>query len=98
MNETQINTDWEEKRRRFLDLANPLLVAYLYLLAIFSPIMGLVLGIIAMKKCELEANRRLGKNVTIISAVMCGVMMLCIVGYVIFILIMVAAEKGGLSV
>lgn len=98
MNETQINTDWEEKRRRFLDLANPLLVAYLYLLAIFSPIMGLVLGIIAMKKCELEANRRLGKNVTIISAVMCGVMMLCIVGYVILIIIMVAAEKGGLSV
>jgi len=89
------NVDWDEKKRRLVDLFEPLLVAYLYILAIFSPIMGLVLGIVAMKKCALEKNKRVGKICVIISIVALGCWSLCVVVYVIAIVAMTAASGGS---
>jgi hypothetical protein len=90
--EEMLNADWDEKRRRLVDLLEPLLVAYLYILAVIQPILGLILGIVAMTRCELEKNKRVGKIVLIISIVFLGVWALCIIAY---ILILVAMASAG---
>ena len=90
-----VNVDWDERKRRLVDLMEPLLVAYLYLMSVLSPIFGIVLGIVALKKCELEKNKRVGKVCVIISIVMFGVWALCIAAYVVIIVAAMAAGKGG---
>jgi hypothetical protein len=89
------NVDWDEKKRRLVDLLEPLFIAYLYIVAVFSPVLGLILGIVALKKCELEKNRRVGKICVIISIVGLGLWTLCIVAYVIIIVAVTAA--GGIG-
>ena len=93
--EERLNVDWDEKKRRLADLLEPLLVAYLYIVAVFSPVLGLILGIVALKKCELEKNKRVGKICLIISIVGLGLWTLCIVAYVIIIVAVTAA--GGMG-
>ncbi len=95
METSVVNVDWDERKRRLVDLMEPLLVAYLYLMSVLSPIFGIVLGIVALKKCELEKNRRVGKICVIISIVMFGVWSLCIVAYVLIVVAAMAAGKGG---
>jgi hypothetical protein len=89
--EELLNVDWDEKKQRLVDLLEPILVAYLYVLAVLSPILGLILGIVALKKCELEKNKRVGKICVIISIVGLGLWTLCIVAYVIIIVMMTTA-------
>lgn len=86
-----LNVDWDEKRQRLVDLLEPLLIAYLYILAVLSPVLGLILGIVALKKCQLEKNKRVGRVCIIISIVFLGVWALCIVAYVVIIVAMAAA-------
>jgi hypothetical protein len=93
--EEMLNVDWDEKKRRLVDLLEPLFIAYLYIMAVFSPVLGLVLGIVALKKCQLEKNKRVGKIVLIISIVGLGLWTLCIVAYVIIIVAVTAA--GGMG-
>lgn len=93
--EELLNVDWDEKKRRLVDLLEPLLVAYLYIMAVLSPVLGLILGIVALKKCQLEKNKRVGKIVLIISIVALGLWVLCIVAYVIIIAAVTAA--GGIG-
>jgi hypothetical protein len=89
-----LNVDWDEKKRRLVDLLEPLVVAYLYVIAVVSPILGLVLGFVAMAKCRLEKNKRVGKICVIISFIMLGVWVLCFVAYV--VILAVATARGGL--
>jgi hypothetical protein len=91
------NVDWDEKKRRLVDLLEPIAVAYLYVIAVLQPILGLILGIVMLKKCALEKNKRVGKICVIISIVMCGVWALCIVAYVVVIIAMTAAGGSGFN-
>jgi hypothetical protein len=93
--EEMLNVDWDEKKRRLVDLLEPLVIAYLYILAVVSPVLGLILGIVALKKCQLDKNKRVGKIVLIISIVALGLWALCIVAYIIVIVAMTAA--GGMG-
>jgi hypothetical protein len=93
--EEMLNVDWDEKKRRLVDLLEPLFIAYLYIMAVLSPVLGLILGIVALKKCQLEKNKRVGKIVLIISIVGLGLWTLCIVAYVIIIVAVTAA--GGMG-
>ena len=93
MNETLTQVDWDGKKRRLVDLLAPVAVAYLYVVAVLSPVLGLIFGIVMLKKCELEANKRLGKITTIVSVVMLGVWSLCVAAYIVFIATVMA--KGG---
>jgi hypothetical protein len=93
--EEMLKVDWDEKKRRLVDLLEPLFIAYLYIMAVFSPVLGLILGVVALKKCELEKNKRVGKIVLIISIVGLGLWVLCIVAYVIIIVAVTAA--GGMG-
>jgi hypothetical protein len=91
------SVDWDEKKRRLVDLLEPIAVAYLYVIAVLQPILGLILGIVMLKKCALEKNKRVGKICVIISIVMCGVWALCIVAYVVVIVAMTAAGGSGFN-
>ncbi|MEE9456270.1 MAG: hypothetical protein V3W11_03860 [bacterium] len=93
--EELLKVDWDEKKRRLVDLLEPLFIAYLYILAVVSPVLGLILGIVALKKCKLDANKRVGKICVIISIVGLGLWTLCIVAYVIIIVAVSAA--GGMG-
>jgi hypothetical protein len=93
--EELLKVDWDEKKRRLVDLFEPLFIAYLYIMAVMSPVLGLILGIVALKKCQLEKNKRVGKIVLIISIVGLGLWVLCIVAYVIIIVAVSAA--GGMG-
>lgn len=75
-----LRVDWDERKRRLVDLLEPLLVAYLYVLAVLQPILGLILGIVVIKQCRLEANKRVGKICVIISLVVLGLCVLFIAG------------------
>ena len=92
------NVDWDEKKRRLVDLLEPIAVAYLYVIAVLQPVLGLILGIVMLKKCALEKNKRVGKICVIISIVMCGVWALCVVAYVIIIVAMTAAGGSGFNI
>lgn len=95
--EELLKVDWDEKKRRLVDLLEPLFIAYLYILAVVSPVLGPILGIVALKKCQLEKNKRVGKICVIISIVGLGLWTLCIVAYVIIIVAVSAAGgMGGL--
>ncbi len=93
--EEMLKVDWDEKKRRVVDLLEPLFIAYLYILAVLAPCMGLILGIVALKKCQLEKNKRVGKICVIISIVGLGLWTLCIVAYVIIIVAVTAT--GGMG-
>jgi hypothetical protein len=93
--EELLKVDWDEKKRRLVDLLEPLFVTYLYVIAVIQPILGLILGIVALKKCQLEKNKRVGKICVIISIVGLGLWTLCIVAYVIIIVAVSAA--GGMG-
>ncbi|MEE8640452.1 MAG: hypothetical protein V3T41_08585 [bacterium] len=93
--EELLKVDWDEKKRRLVDLLEPLFIAYLYILAVISPVLGLILGIVALKKCQLEKNKRVGKICVIISIVGLGLWTLCIVAYVIIIVAVTAT--GGMG-
>jgi ABC-type dipeptide/oligopeptide/nickel transport system permease component len=91
------NVDWDEKKKRLVDLFEPLFVAYLYIMAVFSPILGLILGIVAIKKCRLEKNKRVGKICVIISIVGLGFWALCLVVYVLVIFASMAGSGSGFN-
>lgn len=91
------NVDWDEKKRRLVDLLEPLFVAYLYVIAVLQPILGLILGIVALKKCRLEKNKRVGKICVIISIVALGFWALCIVAYVVVVVAVTAAGGSGFN-
>jgi len=77
--------EWEERTRRLLDLLEPLSVAGLYFLAIFSWIYGLVFGIVTLSQCKLEANKRVGKICVILAVVNFALIGCLVVGYVLLI-------------
>ncbi len=89
--EEQLNVDWDEKKRRLVDLLEPLFVAYLYLFAVLQPVLGLILGIVALKKCRLEANKRVGRICVVISLIVLGLCVLFIAGALIIGLVSRAA-------
>ncbi len=93
--EELLKVDWDEKKRRLVDLLEPLFITYLYIVAVVSPVLGLILGIVALKKCQLEKNKRVGKICVIISIVGLGLWTLCIVAYVIIIVAVTAT--GGMG-
>ncbi len=93
--EELLNVDWDEKKRRLVDLLEPLLVAYLYVIAVVQPILGLILGIVMLQKCTLDKNKRVGKICVIISIVMLGVFVLCIVLYILIYAFVIAAIVGS---
>ncbi len=93
--EELLKVDWDEKKRRVVDLLEPLFITYLYIVAVTSPVLGLILGIVALKKCQLEKNKRVGKICVIISIVGLGLWVLCIVAYVIIIVAVTAT--GGMG-
>ena len=93
--EELLKVDWDEKKRRVVDLLEPLFITYLYIVAVTSPVLGLILGIVALKKCQLEKNKRVGKICVIISIVGLGLWTLCIVAYVIIIVAVTAT--GGMG-
>lgn len=76
-------TNFKEKEERLFDLLESLAIAYLYILSVTAPYMGLIFGIVLMKKAVLEKDRRLGKTYTIISSIMLGVLFICCVGYIV---------------
>lgn len=82
-----------EKKNRLVDMLEPVLVAYLYIIAVIQPYLGLVLGIVLMKKAGFEKNRRLGKNVTIVSVVLLAVWLLCCIAYFAIIIVASIATK-----
>ncbi len=77
-----VKTDWEEKKNRVIDILEPVLVAYLYIISVISPIVALILGIVLMTRAGLEKNRRLGKNMVIISIIFLCVGLLCCIAYI----------------
>ncbi len=87
--------DWDERKRRLVDLLEPLLVAYLYVLAVLQPILGLILGIVIIKQCRLEANKRVGKICVIISAIVLGLCVLIVLA--VFMIAFVSRAAGSLS-
>jgi hypothetical protein len=87
--------DWDERKRRLVDLLEPLLVAYLYVLAVLQPILGLILGIVVIKQCRLEANKRVGKICVIISAIVLGLCVLIVLA--VFMIAFVSRAAGSLS-
>ncbi len=87
--------DWDERKRRLVDLLEPLLVAYLYVLAVLQPILGLILGIVIIKQCRLEANKRVGKICVIISAIVLGLCILIVLA--VFMIAFVSRAAGSLS-
>jgi hypothetical protein len=89
------NVNWDEKKQRLVDLLEPIAVAYLYIVAVMQPILGLILGIVMLKKCVLEKNKRVGKICVIISIVMLGVFVLCIVLYILLYAFIIAAVMGS---
>ncbi len=89
------NVDWDEKKRRLVDLLEPIAVAYLYVVAVLQPVLGLILGIVMLKKCALEKNKRVGKICVIISIVMLGVFVICIVLYILIYVFVIAAVMGS---
>ncbi|MGD8717927.1 MAG: hypothetical protein PVH29_03795 [Candidatus Zixiibacteriota bacterium] len=91
------NVDWDEKKKRLVDLFEPLFVAYLYIMAVFSPIMGLILGIVAMTKCRMDKNKRVGKICVIVSIVMLGVWSLCLVAYILVIVAATGSYGSGFN-
>lgn len=91
-NGTEVN--WEDKKKRLVDILEPVLIAYLYVTAVLQPYIGLVLGIVLMTKADLEQNRRLGKNCVIISAIFLAVGLLCCVAY--FVLIIFGSLAGSM--
>ena len=93
--EELLNVDWDEKKQRLVDLLEPLFVAYLYFVAVVQPILGIILGVVALKKCELEKNRRVGKICFIISAVALGFWALCLVAYI--IVIVAVTTRGSVA-
>jgi len=95
MEEPILNIDWDERKRRLVDLLEPIAIAYLYIASLLSPVFGLVIGIVAMKKCQLEKNKRVGKICLILGIVAIGLWSLCVVAYVLIIVAAMAAEKGG---
>jgi len=79
---TDTKQDWEEKKNRVIDILEPVLVAYMYIISVVSPIVALVLGIVLMKRAVLEKNRRLGKNMVTISIIFLCVGLLCCIAYI----------------
>ncbi|UCE26984.1 MAG: hypothetical protein JSW52_11655 [Candidatus Coatesbacteria bacterium] len=84
-----VKNSWEEKKDRVIDILEPVLVAYLYIISVVSPLIGLILGIVLMTRAELEKNRRLGKNMMTISIIFLCLGVLCCVAYIAFYVIIV---------
>jgi hypothetical protein len=83
--------EWEERERRLLDLGEPTLLTLLYVYAVLSWIWGLVLGIVTLAQCKLEANKRVGK-ICLILAVVNFVLIGCLVAaYILFIFLALGA-------
>jgi hypothetical protein len=77
------NVNWDEKKQRLVDLLEPIAVAYLYVIAVM------------FKQCVLEKNKRVGKICVIISIVMFGIFVLCIVLYILLYAFIFAAILGS---
>ncbi|UCE26983.1 MAG: hypothetical protein JSW52_11650 [Candidatus Coatesbacteria bacterium] len=75
-------TKLEGKEERLFDLLESLAITYLYIISVTAPYMGLVFGIVLMKKAVLEKDRQHGKAYTVISSIMLGLLLLCCVGYI----------------
>lgn len=87
-------TNLQEKEERLFDLLESLAIAYLYIVSVTVPYMGLVFGIVLMKKAVLEKDRRHGKVFTIISSIMLGLLLLCCVGYIVAYALMALMVLG----
>jgi len=86
--------NFREKEERLFDLLEPLAIAYLYILSVMAPYIGLVFGIVLMKKAVLEKDRRLGKTCTIISSIMLGMLLICCAGYIVIYALMILMIFG----
>jgi hypothetical protein len=72
----------QEKEKRLFDLLESLTITYLYIISVTVPYIGLVFGIVLMRKAALEKNRQHGKAYTVISSIILGLLLLCCVGYI----------------
>ncbi|NIT35913.1 MAG: hypothetical protein GTN49_05350 [candidate division Zixibacteria bacterium] len=76
--ESVTSAEWEERGRRLLDLLEPLAITYLYFNSVLSWLWGLVFGLVALTRCKLEANKRVG-GICIILAIVNFVLIGCLV-------------------
>jgi hypothetical protein len=76
-------TDFQGKEERLFDLLESLAITYLYIVSVTAPYVGLVFGIVLMKRAALEKDRQHGKAYTVISSIMLGLMLICCVGYIV---------------
>jgi len=100
-NELTNAAEWEERERRLLDLGEPTFLTVLYVYAVLSWILGLVLGITATAQCRLEANRRVGKICIVLAAVNFVLIGCLVAAYILLIFFalgsyaMLASPSGG---
>jgi len=73
----------QEKEKRLFDLLESLAITYLYIVSVTVPYIGLVFGIVLMKRAAFEKNRQHGKAYTVISSIMLGLLLICCVGYIV---------------
>ena len=87
----------DERERRLLDLAGPLVRAYLYFAAAVSNVWGFVFGGVTLARCAEPENKKLGKVCLILAAVNTVVVALCVVIYVAVIVfaVLAAAKYAG---
>lgn len=88
--------DWEERGRRLLDLLEPVVLTCLYFYSVLSFIWGLVLGLVTLTQCKLEANKRVGK-ICVILAVVNFVLMGCLVAAYILMIVFAAGLYAFLA-
>jgi hypothetical protein len=84
----------QEKEERLFDLLESLAITYLYIVSVTAPYMGLVFGILLMKKAAFEKNRQHGKAYTVISSIILGLLLICCVGYIAFYALMALMILG----
>jgi|GEM_PF-952247 len=88
----------QEKEKRLFDLLESLAITYLYIVSVTVPYIGLVFGIVLMKRAAFEKNRQHGKAYTVISSIMLGLLLICCVGYIVAYALMALMAVGyGMS-
>ncbi len=77
---------WRERENRLVDLLEPAVLTALYFYALVSGVWGLVAGIVAVARCKLEANRRVGKICIILAVVNFALVACLVVAYILIII------------
>ena len=88
----------DDRERRLLDLAAPLVRAYLYFAAAVSSVWGFVFGGVVLARCAEPDNKKLGKVCLILAVVNTVVVALCVAVYVavtVFAVLAAVMYAGG---